>query len=360
MRSLYEGILADIEDTLSSSDDNIALVSANMPDSPLRKMFCVDNSWIEQPFALNNKELTVSTENSRGGTAINSVQIIADEQNRLSDYIKNVESLKILAPCSIFCKDIDKDICKSIISPSICIRSTRAGEINNVRLRAESVGKLKIIPKISIEVPNPKISNSVLDIDSTVSSNGRLLCLGIPEFKNVSSSSIQVIDCSSTKEIVFAGTKPLDVFADKKWTNLFEFGYTLKYCTGRKYDEATASTVSIKSMKDIKKLVTSKDFYGRIYNEWPYRLKPNVKLSEFIDVSKFDKLERINIYDKKVTVVFEKLTGNWAKFNSAYKSAFGDILKTTWDQMHPEYNQTNIGKHIPVTADGWRVIIIRY
>lgn len=360
MRSLYEGILADIEDTLSSSDDNIALVSANMPDSPLRKMFCVDNSWIEQPFVLNNKELTVSTENSRGGTEINSVQIIADEQNRLSDYIKNVESLKILAPCSIFCKDIDKDICKSIISPSICIRSTRAGEINNVRLRAESVGKVKIIPKISIEVPNPKISNSVLDIDNSVSSNGRLLCLGIPEFKNVSSSSIQVIDCSSTKEIVFAGTKPLDVFADKKWANLFEFGYTLKYCTGRNYDEAIASTVSIKSMKDIKKLVTSKDFYGRIYNEWPYRLKPNVKLSDFIDVSKFDKLERINIYDKKVTVVFEKLTGNWAKFNSAYKSAFGDILKTTWDQMHPEYNATNIGKHIPVTADGWRVIIIRY
>lgn len=360
MKSLYEGILADIEDTLSTSDDNIALISSNMVDSPLRKMFCVNNSYIEQPFALNNKELTVSTENARGGNEINSIQIIADEQNRLSDYIKNVDSLKILVPCSIFCKDIDKDICKSIISPSICIRSTRDGEINNVRLSAEHTGKARVIPKISIEVPNPKISNSVLDIDNTVSSNGRLLCLGIPEFKNVSSSSIQVIDCSSTKEIVFAGTKPLDVFASKRWTDLFEFGYTLKYCTGRKYDEATASTVSIKSMKDIKKLVTSKDFYGRIYNEWPYRLKPNAKLSDFIDVSKFDKLERINIYDKKVTVVFEKLTGNWAKFNSAYKSAFGDILKTTWDQMHPEYNKTNIGNHIPVTADGWRVIIIRY
>lgn len=359
MRSLYEGILADIEDTLSTSDDNVAIVSANMPDSPLRKMFCVNNS-LEQPFTLNNKELTVSTENSRGGNEMNSVQIVATEQNRLSDYIKNVESLKILVPCSIWCKDIDKDICKSIISPSICIRSTRDGEINNVRLSAETVGKIRCIPKISIEVPNPKISNSVLDIDNTVSSNGRMLCLGIPEFKNVSSSSIQVIDCSSTKEIVFAGTKPLDVFANKSWANLFEFGYTLKYCTGRKYDEAIASTVTIKSMKDIKKIVTSKDFYGRIYNEWPYRLKPNVKLSDFIDISKFDKLERINVYDKKVTVVFEKLTGNWAKFNSAYKSAFGDILKLTWDQTRPEYNSTNIGKHIPVTADGWRVIIIRY
>ena len=358
MRSLYEGILADIEDTLSASDDNIALVSANMSDSPLRKMFCINN-MSKQPFALNNKELVVSTESS-GGTGQGSVQIVADEQNRLSDYIKNVESLKILVPCSIFCKDIDKDICKSIISPSICIRSTRAGEINNVRLSAETVGKIRCIPKISIEVPNPKISNSVLDIDNTVSSNGRLLCLGIPEFKNVSSSSIQIIDCSATKEIVFAGTKPLDVFANKRWADLFEFGYTLKYCTGRKYDESIASTVTIKSMKDIKKIVTSKDFYGRIYNEWPYRLKPNVKLSDFIDVSKFDKLERINVYDKKVTVVFEKLTGNWAKFNSAYKSAFGDMLKITWDQMHPEYNQTNIGNYIPVTADGWRVIIIRY
>ena len=89
-------------------------------------------------------------------------------------------------------------------------------------------------------------------------------------------------------------------------------------------------------------------------------MKPNVKLSDFIDVSKFDKLERINVYDKRVTVVFEKLTGNWAKFKSAYQSAFGDILKTTWDQMHPEYIKTNIGNHIPVTADGWRVIIIRY
>lgn len=359
MRSLYEGILADIEDTLSTSDNNIALVSANMLDSPLRKMFCINNSWIEQPFTLNDKELTVSTESS-SGTALSSVQIVADDHNRLSDYIKNVESLKILVPCSIFCKDIDKDVCKSIISPSICIRSTRAGEINNVRLRAESVGKIKIIPKISIEVPNPKISNSVLDIDNAVSSNGRLLCLGIPEFKNVSSSSIQIIDCSATKEIVFAGTKPLDIFGDKRWSNLFEFGYTLKYCAGKDYNEAIASTVNIKSMKDIKKLVTNKEFYNRTYNEWPYRLKPNVKLSDFIDISKFDKLERINIYDKRVTVVFEKLTGNWAKFHPAHLSAFTDILKITWDQMHPEYNKTNIGKHIPVTADGWRVIIIRY
>lgn len=358
MRSLYEGILADIEDTLSTSDDNIALVSANMIDSPLRKMFCINN-MSEQPFTLNNKELTVSTESS-GGTGQGSVQIAADEQNRLSDYIKNVESLKILVPCSIWCKDIDKDICKSIISPSICIRSTRAGEINNVRLCAKNIGKTRIIPKISIEVPNPKISNSVLDIDAAMSSNGRLLCLGIPEFKNVSSSSIQVIDCSATKEIVFAGTKPLDMFTNNRWANLFEFGYTLKYCTGKDYNEATASTVSIKSMKDIKKLVTSKEFYNRTYNEWPYRLKPNVKLSDFIDISKFDKLERINIYDKRVTVVFEKLTGNWAKFNPAHASAFTDILKITWDQMHPEYNKTNISKHIPVTADGWRVIIIRY
>lgn len=359
MRSLYEGILADIEDTLSASDDNIAVVSANMPDSPLRKMFCVNNSWVVQPFTLNNKELTVSTESS-GGTAISSIQIIADDKNRLSDYIKNVESLKILVPCSIFCKDIDKDICKSIVSPSICIRSTRAGEINNVHLEARNIGKLKIIPKISIEVPNPKISNSILDIDNAMSSNGRLLCLGIPEFKNVSSSSIQVIDCAATKEIVFAGTKPLDIFGDKRWANLFEFGYALKYCAGKNYNESIASTVNIKSMKDIKKLVTSKDFYNRTYNEWPYRLKPNVKLSDFIDISKFDKLERINIYDKKVTVVFEKLTGNWAKFNPAHSSAFTDILKITWDQMHPEYNKTNIGNHIPVTADGWRVIIIRY
>lgn len=360
MKSLYEGILADIEDTLSTSDDNIALVSANMFDSPLRKMFCVNNSIVEQPFTLNNKELTISTESSGGTTVISSVQIVADDQNRLSDYIKNVESLKILVPCSIFCKDIDKDICKSIISPSICIRSTRAGEINNVRLRAENVGRHRIIPKISIEVPNPKISNSVLDIDNAMSSNGRLLCLGIPEFKNVSSSSIQVIDCSATKEIVFTGTKPLDVFVNKRWANLFEFGYTLKYCAGKNYNEAIASTVNIKSMKDIKKLVTSKDFYGRIYNEWPYRLKSNVKLSDFIDISKFDKLERINIYDKRVTVVFEKLTGNWTKFHSAHLSAFTDILKTTWDQTHPEYNKTNISNHIPVTADGWRVIIIRY
>ena len=359
MRSLYEGILADIEDTLSASDDNIALVSANMLDSPLRKMFCINNSWVEQPFALNNKELTVSTESS-GGTSISSVQIVADEQNRLSDYIKNVESLKILVPCSIFCKDIDKDICKSIISPSICVRTTRAGEINNVRLCAKNIGKIRIIPKISIEVPNPKISNSVLDIDNAMSSNGRLFCLGIPEFKNVSSSSIQVIDCSATKEIVFAGTKPLDIFGDKRWSNLFEFGYTLKYCAGKDYNETTASTVNIKSMKDIKKLVTNKEFYNRTYNEWPYRLKPNVKLSDFIDISKFDKLERINIYDKRVTVVFEKLTGGWAKFNPAHLSAFTDILKITWDQMHPEYNKTNIGRHIPVTADGWRVIIIRY
>lgn len=370
MKSLYEriladnnvseGILSDIEDTIGRADNNVDSIAFNAAGSHLRTMFSIDDKC-DSPFEISNsisgKHLEVKPMLNLGRSVVSQRTVwLFATKDRLSDYISNVTSMTINGPCNIIASDVEKNICKHITAASFDIKTS---EIQNAYLSAKVIERLGLIPKIAINAANPVITNCQFEIDCAESSSGRLICYGIPTFNNVKSKTIQLIDITSNKEIVFAGDKKIDLFTNKKWNLLFDFGYSLKYCVGKNYDETKAVSLNIKSMKDLKKLCTNKDFYSRTYNEWPYRLKNNAKLSDFIDISKFNNLQRVNIYDGKFCVLFEKVGCMWDRYRQAYTSAFTDMLKTTYDQMHPEYNKSNIVKHIPVTADGWRVILIR-
>ena len=115
----------------------------------------------------------------------------------------------------------------------------------------------------------------------------------------------------------------------------------------------TNKTFNIKSFNDIKKLVNAGKFYDRDYDQWPYRIKPNVKVTDLIDISQSPHVRVIDITDKKMGVVLLKPQ------NDAWPSYFEDMLKTEHDFTNGEYSKQNIVNKIPTTADGWQVIVYK-
>ena len=76
---------------------------------------------------------------------------------------------------------------------------------------------------------------------------------------------------------------------DTLFNKIFDFGYTIELTQSGK---DKVNTVKINNMTDIRKLIVAKDFYSRIYNEWPYKLKQGAKLSDLIDISGFENYRR--------------------------------------------------------------------
>ena len=105
-----------------------------------------------------------------------------------------------------------------------------------------------------------------------------------------------------------------------------------------------------KNIKSFKTLVSDKEAYYREYDEWPVKIKPNAKLSDLLDISKFKNLKYITIHDSKMYIIFE----NTALSDSMTKTVFNTMLRckgNTIDSIKP---------YIPVTADGWRVFVSKY
>ena len=352
MRSLYHGILADIEDTLSTADIETAVTAGNIRGSELRKMFSgID--YDDEPFSITDEAgenvFTVSVKNSIASW-------ICSNGQKLSDHIGNIDAVKVVGGAIISADNIAEDICKKIISDTIIVRAENVEDVTFI-VRPLTNG-LRKIPTIQFNEQIKKVVNCNLEVDYGATAHGRLVMHNLPEFNNVSSDSIQTIEISDGNPIVFAGDKKkgVDIFGSPKWKNLFEFGYTIGSVTGAN-DDATAH--QIKDMKAIKKLVSSKDFYSRVFGDWPYRLKRRFKMSDFLDVSKFKNLHRVVISDKRMGVIFENINHPYSKKTPAISSYFIDMLKQTWQANTKGHGKHDIVNNVPVTDDGWRVIIFR-
>jgi hypothetical protein len=76
-----------------------------------------------------------------------------------------------------------------------------------------------------------------------------------------------------------------------------------------------------------------------------------------IDISGFEKLQKITIYDKKMGIIFEN-----TKISNCHKTAIGyfeSMLKDSHEKMPGTDTRTSILEHIPITLDGWNVFIVR-
>jgi hypothetical protein len=169
----------------------------------------------------------------------------------------------------------------------------------------------------------------------------------IPIFKNVKSDTIKKIEITDRRGIQFSDKSlnvTANIFGNKRWEKLIEFGYDLEINNGNKWSKAT-----MKSMKDFRKIVASKNFWNTRFNEFPYRLKKGAKLSDFIDISGFKSLHNIQIHDNKMNVLFiNTKIGSVREFvghvSASLKQNVG-ITNSIYDIPYP------------VTSDGWIVII---
>ena len=359
MKTLYEAIrgsiLGDIEDTIADGDSIAPEIAINMIDSDLRKYFNISNST-ENPFKyekIDNKwRLTVNTGTE---SAKKRIQITGDV--RLKDVLDvPVDTLKIFNILDIYSNDISNDICNNIEASVIHINSIN---INNVNLKTGQRDFSSYFPNISINSgkKSASLSNCNIEIDYSKSSTAEFIFHGdIPVFNNVYSNSVRRLLVTDKPSIIFdLNNISADIWNNSAWKNLFEFGYDLSFSTN--VDNTFSDSLTIKNMKTIKKLISSKDFYSRTFDMWPYRLKRNAKLSDFIDISKFNDLNTLDVYDSKMGVVFIN-TKNTILMNNYIKSYYPDMLKLTWQNLKG-HAKSDIINNIPVTSDGWAVIIFR-
>lgn len=345
---LYEGLLRGMDKTLAAGDITAAVIAANEVGSKVREIFKV-SQYSKEPFSATNENgETVFTidDGPHGIWCECSKSNLSDEIN--VDTIKCVGGIRIVAPDN----NIKDSLCSTIIADNISVHG--ATEVKDVELLAKHISASKLIPSLQFDTTVKKLTNCHLEIERVNTTLGRCVFYNLPEFDNVRSESIRYIDITDNP-IKFNGVKPQDIMSNSSFKKLFEFGYSLSYVDD--FVVETPGEVTIKNMKDIRKLVTSKDFYNREFKEWPYRIKPGVKLSDFIDISKFNDLCNVRIEDKKMGILFEKVNHPIAK--SLTYSYFIDMLKQTYKDKKKGHTRADINNSIPVTADGWRVIIYR-
>lgn len=348
MISLYEGLLRGMDKTLADGDVTAAVVAANQLGSNVREIFKVSH-YSSEPFSSTeeNGETVFTIDDGPHGIWCDCSKFkLSDEIN--VDTIKCVGGIRIIAPEN----NIKDNLCGTIIADNISVHQATA--VKDVELLAKNIGPRRCIPNMQFDTTVKKVTNCTLELDYLNTTASRVIFYNLPEFDNVRSKSVRYIDITDNP-IKFNGVKPQDLFGNSRFKKLFDFGYELSYVDD--FLEPAPGKVTIKDMKGLRRLVTAKDFYNREFAEWPYRLKPGAKLSDFIDVSQFNSLSSITITDKKMGVLFEKVDNPYGKQHASYVY-FTDMLKQTWEEKSG-HRRNEIDNLIPVTTDGWRVIIFR-
>lgn len=351
MKSLYEtlrgSILSDIDDTLDLGDAITTEYVINAKNSEARKFFNIPE-YVENPFTIKN-------ENGAKTLICNhksSDNLVLNKPNQMFDVIgEKIDKIILKTLLDIYSNNISEDICKSIQAPVISIYSNNIKDVNFSTIQTDV---RSYFPNINITSGEDSIviSNSEFNIDYKYTSSAKLNFVGnIPIFKNVK-SNIRDIEILDRGPIIFSsGNNIADIFGNPVWNNIFEFNYTIN-SINKKTNKS--KSIKIKNMMDIRKLVASTKFYETSFSEWPYRIKEGSKLIDFLDISKFKDLRRIRISDDKVNIIFYK-SNKFSDHVNPKNVYFYDMLKPDRDpaikkEMH---------KHIPVTSDGWEVIIAK-
>lgn len=365
MKSLfrvYESLLGDMESNLMNGDFSVEADYINNFDedenSLLKKFFInLESTKINKnPLSLENTEngKTLTVKSTKEFLKTSSLYTLfnpdGEDDMILSDVISNLDTIVVDNSFSIRANNSDlthKHLAHKLISPSLNFNGVKS--LNGVNIQTK-LFNTRTIQNISFDSSLESLNN--LNIDMSISKfDSRIWFNSLPVFNNVSSENVS--------DIVIYYDKTANLFSEKRFNNIFDFGYELSYTTDP--DSVKSTKISVKKFSDIKKLVTTKDFYDRIYNEWPVKIKKGARLADLIDISKFKELECICINSSNVGIVFE----NTKTSRKLYKSYFPSMLKICQQHIYSG-NTVNSGlsvdeivKYLPVTADGWRVMIIR-
>ena len=346
MRSLYEvmrgSLLDDIDDILSDGDELVPAVAANMEASDLRKFFGIA-ARVEKPFEFSDG----------GSTLIVNPQsrVLRPMDVKLNDFtIDNVDTLICKSGLTYSYANPSERLCRCLKADSFLFNEFAAVTFKDMEIYSGNYSGDKIFPNIIFNSgkASAELTNSILEIDYSITKSALLEFAGdIPIFKNVKSDTIKRIEITDRRGIQFSD-KSLNaianIFGNKRWEKLFEFGYDLEMNDSNKW-----SKVTIKSMKDFRKIIASRNFWNTCFNSFPYRLKKGAKLSDFIDISEFKSLHNVQIHDNKMNVLFiNTKIGSVREFVGHVSASLKQNVGVTNSIYDIPY---------PVTSDGWIVII---
>jgi hypothetical protein len=356
MKSLYEGILADIEDTLEAGDDHVTNVMANSDDSPLRKMFqAFGETAFEIEGTKTEKILNVKAW-GRAGKVINCNKTLG----KVSDTIANISEIRVFGPADIQGGadiDIKEYLAKTIIAPSISVHDTPV--IKGVTFSVKKIAD-NGIPLIQFGKETQKLIDCTIEVEPRTSMPSRAIFTRIPEFKNVDSETVEELNIryNSSKFNYDAQSFTDSIMANSKLTGMFEYGYALEY-TNNKGD---LKKIKVKDLSTLKRMAAASDNSFRVYSEWPVRLNANARLSDLIDVSGFKNLRAITISDDKFGICFENLKHpKNQKYGMAWQNMYSMLKErpAIISRRNDTEAMENVIAKIPVTKDGWRVMLCK-
>lgn len=355
MISLYESLLADIEDTLDIGDDATAGIMANEKDSALRKLF---QAYGETAFEIEGtrteKILNVKAW-GRAGKVISCDKTLG----KVSDTIANISEIRVFGPADILAGDnidIKEYLAKTIIAPSISIHNVPV--IKGMTFSVQKIAD-NGIPLIQFSKETQKLIDCTIEVEPRSSMPSRAIFTRIPEFKNVDSETVEELNIRYSSSKFNYEAKPFteSIMANSKLTGMFEYGYALEY-TNAKGD---LKKIKVKDLSTLKKMASASDNSFRIYSEWPVRLNANAKLSDLIDVSGFKNLRSVTISDDKFGICFENIKHiKNQKYGMAWQNMYSMLKERNVVVSRSNENaMENMIAKIPVTKDGWRVMLCK-
>jgi hypothetical protein len=332
--NIYESILDDIDVQMDKGFSDVSNSVFNDENSEMRKAFNISRVVKGDVFDVSGKEndyiLNVSADASVDFSNNNLQKLVPGLKTLIVDGLFNFN-------CSNPTKLTSNEVCNKITASTLGFYNVSS--LDGIDLIAQNMPGTRYFSSLSFDHTLESISNCKLENHAT----NYIMFQKIPKFENVTSSSIFIININRYK---LTPTK----FWDKKlFEKLFETKYDIEY---KLLTNNSINTTSIKSFKDIEKLVKSPEHYSREYLTDAIRLKPGVKITDFIDVSGFMNIEKIQISGDRWGMVFirEKMVDTTKNLKMYHTNMSIGKKYADWSNMNTSF---------PKTDDGWYVVITR-
>lgn len=335
--SIYESILDDIDVQMDNGFTEVSNSIFNDDNSEMRKAFNITRLTKGDVFDVSGKEndYTLKVYNIPVGASIDL------SNNNLQNLVPGLKNLIVDGLFNFNCSNSNKltpnNVCNKVSASTIGFYNVLS--IDGVDLIAQHMSGSRYFSSLSFDHTLESISNCKLENHAT----NYIMFQKIPKFENVSSSSIFIININRHK---LTPTK----FWDKKlFERLFETKYDIEY---KLLTNNSINTTSIKSFKDIEKLVKSPEHYSREYLTDAIRLKPGAKITDFIDVSGFMNIEKIQISGNRWGMVF--IRDNMVDTD---KNLTMHHINMSIGKKYSDWS--NIYTSFPKTDDGWYIVVTR-
>ena len=332
--NIYESILDDMDVQMDKGFTDVSNSVFNAENSEMRKAFNISRLVKGDVFDVSGKEndytLSISADASVDFSNSNLQKLVPGLKSLVVDGIFNFN-------CSNPAKLTSNDVCNKVTASTLGFYNVSS--IDGVDLIAQHMPGSRYMSSLTFDDTLESISNCKLENQAT----NYMLFSRIPKFNNVTSTSVFIINITRYK---LSSTK----FWDKKlFEVLFETKYDVEY---KLLTNNSINTTSIKSFKDIEKLIKSTDHFSREYLTDAIRLKPGVKITDFIDVSEFMNIEKIQISGDRWGIVFIRDNMvDTVKNLKMYRTNMSIGKKfSDWSVMSNSF---------PKTDDGWYVVVTR-